>query len=89
MGLGSAVSSPQRGPGRSPGRKRILEHFPCSKTHLLSVIFTLYYVMQMINLKHNEIYAHILATVLQDYYQNYWDKTPKLLGQIAELLGHL
>ena len=31
--------------------------------------------MQMINLKHNRIYTHILATVLQDSYQNYWDKS--------------
>jgi len=30
----------------------------------------------------------ILATVLQNSYQDNWDKTSKLLGQILELVGH-
>ena len=33
---GGRCKLPQRGPGRSPGRKRILEHFPAKETHLVT-----------------------------------------------------
>ena len=34
--LGERCKLPQPGPGQSPGRKCILEHFPAKKTHLVT-----------------------------------------------------
>ena len=46
MGSGESRKLPQRGPGRSPGRKRILVHFEFEKTNL--VMTNLIYFCQFI-----------------------------------------
>ena len=46
-GLGERCKLPRRGPGRSPGRQRIFEHFGGSKTYLVAAISHLCYAVQL------------------------------------------
>ena len=52
-GLGERCKLTQRGPWRSPGRKRIFGHFCGSDTYLVAAISPLCYAAQMTKFTHN------------------------------------